>query len=145
MLKIFNSLGLLSQFLSKIGWGQEKSGSVAKERLRLVLIHDQAKVSPELLETLRGEIIDVISKYMEIDTQALEMGIEQRDGSVALAANIPIVRLKREKIAAAIQNQTAAQQHTTGNSSQHRKLIRKTTKKYYSGKGRPLQQTTPRV
>lgn len=154
-MKIFNPMKFLSNVFSQMGLGGEKSGSVAKERLRLVLIHDQAKVSPELLETLRGEIIGVISKYMEIDSQSLEMGLEQRNGSVALAANIPIVRLRREKIAEALQNNnqtvTTLPQNThkplhagnkqINNFNQDKKHIKR-TRKFYSGKTKPLHQTT---
>ena len=44
------------------------SGSVAKDRLKLVLVSDRAGCSPEIMEALKNEIIQVISKYMEIDT-----------------------------------------------------------------------------
>ncbi len=47
---------------------QEKgSGNAAKERLQFVLVHDRAGVSPEFLDQLKGEIMEVISKYIEID------------------------------------------------------------------------------
>ena len=46
---------------------------MAKERLKLVLIHDKANVSPEFLEMVKGEIIKVIKKYMEIDEESLDI------------------------------------------------------------------------
>lgn len=147
MLRILSSLGFLSRIFSRMGWGREKSGTIAKERLRLVLIHDQANVSPELLETLRGEIIEVISRYMEIDTEALEMGLEQRNGSVALAANIPIVRLKREQIAAALKPPSPRHPRLLTPSAEGAirggaagKAVRR-VKKYHPGKTRSFRPT----
>jgi cell division topological specificity factor len=80
-----------------------RSGSskdIAKERLKLVLIHDRANVSPQFLEMIKGELIKVISDYMEIDEEGLEIKLtrtkrEIDDSTVpALVANIPIKRMK---------------------------------------------------
>lgn len=77
------------------------SKDVAKERLQLVLVHDRANVDPELLEKLRSEIMQVISKYMEIQVENLDIQItktKSEDGSrmvPALVANIPIKSLKK--------------------------------------------------
>ena len=43
------------------------SKEIAKERRRLVLVHDRATVSPRFLELIREDIVDVIVNYMEID------------------------------------------------------------------------------
>lgn len=83
-------------FLSRIfGKDTTSSGSVAKERLRLVLVHDRASVSPELLHVLKAELIQVISKYMEIDEKSLEVNLDNNENQVALVANIPIRKMKR--------------------------------------------------
>nr|WP_277999042.1 cell division topological specificity factor MinE [Moorella sulfitireducens] len=71
------------------------SKKVAKERLRLVLVHDRAGVSPHLLEALKNDLISVISEYLDIDTQGLEVTLSHENDSVALVANIPILRVKR--------------------------------------------------
>ncbi|HBC91777.1 MAG TPA: cell division topological specificity factor MinE [Pelotomaculum sp.] len=73
------------------------SGSkhVAKERLRLVLVHDRSSISPQLLETLRSELIQVISNYMDIDENGLEVSLDSSGNTVALVANIPVVGMKR--------------------------------------------------
>ncbi|MFZ5942736.1 MAG: cell division topological specificity factor MinE [Bacillota bacterium] len=77
--------------------GKEAPGSknVAKERLRLVLVHDRATVSPHLLESLKEDLIKVISNYMEIDERALDVQLNKEDDSVALVANIPVLKMKR--------------------------------------------------
>lgn len=88
--------------LAKIfgGSANKKTKDVAKERLKLVLIHDRANVSPEFLEMLRSEIIKVINNYMEIDETALDIQLTRTksdDGESvvpALVANIPIRSVK---------------------------------------------------
>ena len=84
------------ELLSRI-FGKDSSASknIARERLRLVLIHDRSMVSPEIINALRDDLIQVIQKYMDIDLESLLVNIEGEDNSVALIANIPIKGLKR--------------------------------------------------
>jgi cell division topological specificity factor len=76
------------------------SGEVAKDRLKLLLVSDRANCSPEMMEMIKNDIIAVISKYMDIDAQGLDIQITETEtdgasGSVpALFANIPIRDLK---------------------------------------------------
>lgn len=89
-------MGLLDYFKKK------GSSSIAKDRLKLVLVSDRAGCSPEILEQIKNDIIAVISKYIEIDTEGLDIKISQTDsesnnGSVpALFANIPIKDMKTQ-------------------------------------------------
>ncbi|MBR1735943.1 MAG: cell division topological specificity factor MinE [Firmicutes bacterium] len=75
---------------------KKKSASVATERLKLVLIHDRVNCSTQILEMLKTDIIKVISNYMDIDEEELDINITQTEsddktGSVPmLYANIPI-------------------------------------------------------
>lgn len=71
------------------------SKDMAVERLRLVLVHDRANISPGLMEALKEELIEVISKYMDIDENAMEVTFNSGDTSTALVANIPIKRIRR--------------------------------------------------
>ncbi len=86
--------------LFKLFGRNESSKDIAKERLKLVLIHDRANVSPQFLDMIKGELIKVISDYMEIDESGLEIKLtrtkrEVDDSTVpALVANIPIKRMK---------------------------------------------------
>jgi len=73
---------------------KEKSGKVAKKRLQVVLIQDRASVSPEVMEKLRDEIIQVISKYMVINQSDMEISLENVEDSVALVANIPVQNMR---------------------------------------------------
>lgn len=85
------------EFISRmLGRESASSKTVAKERLRLVLVHDRASISPTMLNKLREDMIRVISNYMEIDEAALEFNLCQDDREVALVANIPVVKMKRD-------------------------------------------------
>ncbi len=83
-------------------FGKSDRGSkdIAKDRLQLLLIHDRANVSPQFLEMIKGEIMDVISDYIEIDESGLDIKLtrtkREEDGSTvpALVANIPIRKMK---------------------------------------------------
>ncbi len=87
--------------LSKIFGKKQSSKEVAKDRLKLVLIHDRANVSPQFLEMIKSEIIKVISNYMDIDESALDIQLTKTksdDGEnyvPALYANIPIRNIKK--------------------------------------------------
>jgi cell division topological specificity factor len=85
-------LDIIAKFFGKDSTG---SKDVARERLRLVLIHDRSLVSPELINALKVDLIQVIQKYMDIDVESLLVNLENADDSVALVANIPIKGLKR--------------------------------------------------
>lgn len=76
------------------GKQEKKSGQIAKERLQVVLIHDRASVSPELMDKLKNEIIGVISKYMDINKSEMEISLANDSDSVALVANIPVNSLR---------------------------------------------------
>lgn len=78
-------------------WNRDTQSSkqIAKERLRLVLVHDRVNVSPSLLEALKVDLLEVISKYMEIEETGLEVNLDKSENSVALIANIPVKRMKR--------------------------------------------------
>jgi cell division topological specificity factor len=75
--------------------GKEKSKETAKKRLQLVLIHDRTDISPETMENLRRDLIGVISNYLEIEEDKIELDLEKEERSVALVANIPIRTVKR--------------------------------------------------
>lgn len=82
---------------------KEESKNVAKDRLKLVLIHDRADFSPKFLEMIKGDVIRVISQYADIDEEGLDIKLTKmkRDTDKspisALVANIPITRMKNIK------------------------------------------------
>lgn len=78
---------------------RNKSGEIARRRLKLLLVSDKANCSPEIMEMIKDDMIHVISKYMEIDDRYMEVGItklssDREAGTVpALYANIPLLNL----------------------------------------------------
>lgn len=95
----------LMKFFSKIGKKEEKTPNskvAAKERLHLVLMQDRANVSADFLELMKQEIIDVIKKYIEVDENAIDVRLTNKEnddgtnGAPALYANIPIINIKNE-------------------------------------------------
>ena len=87
-------MGLLDFF------NRKSSSEVAKDRLKLLLVSDRVNCSPEVMEMIKNDIIQVISKYMEIDTQGLDIQITQTETEAgggngpALYANIPIKEVR---------------------------------------------------
>lgn len=80
--------------LFKFFSNRTSSKDVAKERLKLILIHDRQDLSPELLESMKNEILQVISKYVIIEDDEVEVKLTKTDASEgyapALVASIPI-------------------------------------------------------
>lgn len=76
-------------------FGKESSKNVAKERLRLVLVHDRATVAPERFEALKEDLIRTVSSYVEIDREGMEINLSQRNDSMAIVASIPVKAVKR--------------------------------------------------
>lgn len=85
---------MLEALMKIFGKNEKPSGQVAKERLRVVLIHDRASVSPELMEVIKNEIINVLSKYMDVQKKGIEISLANDDDSVALVANIPVNNMR---------------------------------------------------
>ncbi len=67
------------------------SKNIAKDRLKLVLVHDRANTSTQLLEMLKNDIIKVIQSYMEVDEQELDIQITQGDGGSRGGQNVPML------------------------------------------------------
>ena len=74
--------------------GNEKTGEVAKNRLKVVIMQDRTTFSPHMMEALRQDLIGVFTKYLEIEEDGLEFNLEKEDESVGLAISIPIKKVK---------------------------------------------------
>ncbi len=78
--------------------GKPTPKEVAKDRLKLILIHDRGDLPHETLDKIRLEILDVLSKYIEIDIDDVEIAVSKSENlegnSPALVANIPIKNVK---------------------------------------------------
>lgn len=76
---------------------RKRSASRAKERLQLVLIHDRTDLTATELTTLRDEILQVISRHVEIDTDAAQFAVEHDGRSQRLVADIPLRNITRRR------------------------------------------------
>lgn len=75
---------------------------VAKDRLRLILINDRGLLAPEMLDKIKEELLEVISKYIEIEADDVEISFnkaedEEGNSEPALIASIPIKNLKKNR------------------------------------------------
>src|SRR5690606_29203089 len=86
---------VMRAFFGNLFGKEEGSKSQAKERLRLVLVHDRSSISPRLMEALKTELIDTISKYVEIDEEGIDVTLDRDDDTIALVTSIPIRSVKR--------------------------------------------------
>jgi cell division topological specificity factor len=77
--------------------GQKRSAQSAKERLQLVLIHDRTDLTVSELTALKDEILEVISRHVDIDTGAVQIAVEHDGRSQRLVADIPLRSVTRRR------------------------------------------------
>ncbi len=76
---------------------EETAKESACNRLRVVLMQDRTNLNPQLLERMRKELVELLSKYVEMDKEALELNFEQEGEQMALMLSIPVLRAKSEE------------------------------------------------
>jgi cell division topological specificity factor len=79
-----------------LGRGEPTSRDIAKDRLRLVLVQDRVNLSSEKMTELKDELIKVISKYVEIDRDGIEISLTQSARQSRLTANIPVLGARQK-------------------------------------------------
>ena len=87
---------MLGAIMKMLGKDSKSSKDIARERLRLVLVHDRASVTPQFMEVLKDDMIKVISNYMDINEKEMEVNFTKDESSVALVVNIPVNRMKHQ-------------------------------------------------
>ncbi len=75
-----------------------KSAQMAKERLKLVLVHDRTDISPGVLEMLKDDLIAAISRHIEIDPSAVRIEMAQEGREQRLIADIPLRPLRKHRM-----------------------------------------------
>ena len=88
----------MSGWLDRLATSKERSAAKAKERLKLVLIHDRTDLSPQSIEAIKNELLDVISRYVEFDAEAVRISMTQEGREQRLVADIPLKAGHRRRI-----------------------------------------------
>lgn len=75
---------------------QGEASNVAKKRLQFLLIHDRTHMPPPKMESLKRDLLEVLSRYVEVDTTQIEIALEQLPDSrqMAIVSNVPVKRIK---------------------------------------------------
>lgn len=82
------------EFFNRL-FGREPSSRTAKERLKLVLLSDHLSLAPDVVEALKHDLLEVISRYVEVDAANVDVSFEQREKQIAMLANIPILGMQK--------------------------------------------------
>ncbi|GAB4470567.1 MAG: cell division topological specificity factor MinE [Anaerolineales bacterium] len=88
----------MAKIFERIFNRQTNSAYQAKERMKLVLVHDRTNLSGKALEDLKDELIGVISRHIEIDEKAVRIEISQQGREQRLIADIPLKGTQRRRI-----------------------------------------------
>ncbi|HLE50759.1 MAG TPA: cell division topological specificity factor MinE [Anaerolineales bacterium] len=88
----------MSAILDRLLGRKKKSARQAKERLKLVLIHDRTDLNPGTLELLKDELISVISRHVDIDPAAVRIEMTQDGRQQRLIADIPLNPAGRRRV-----------------------------------------------
>ena len=89
---------MLIELLEKIfpALNDRSSRQEVKNRLKLILAHDRSDLTPQMIESMRREILEVVSKYVDLDADAMDFALENSSRVTSLVANLPILRVKPE-------------------------------------------------
>lgn len=82
-------------WIKRVFAAEPSSSSTAKDRLRLVLMTDHLALAPEIIEQMKRDLVEVISRYVEVDREKVEVNFEREDKALAMLANIPITGVNR--------------------------------------------------
>lgn len=77
-------------------FGKKNSAESAKERLQFVLVHDRTDLTPAELDSLKDDLIAAISRHVDIDAKAIQIGVEHDGRSQRLVADIPLKAARRQ-------------------------------------------------
>ncbi len=70
--------------------GRKKSKDQVKERLKMVLSYDRAKLTPGRMEDLKAELMEVLSKYFPTEESGYDVTLEQQGDHMVMTANLPL-------------------------------------------------------
>jgi cell division topological specificity factor len=85
-------MSLFSRLLNR---GEPASGRVAKDRLQLVLVHDRIRISPAQMAAMKDELLAVVSRYFDVDSDGVEITFTQSKRINRLVAEMPVLSSSR--------------------------------------------------
>lgn len=85
--------GFFSKLQHTVFGAEKSSKDDAKQRLKVLLIHDQVALTPAQLDAMKVEIMEVIGKYVEFEADGVEVKLSREDGSISLVSNVPVRRV----------------------------------------------------
>jgi cell division topological specificity factor len=88
----------MADWVKQIAGSRKQSAADAKERLKLVLIHDRTELTPTELDNMKNELLEVISRHVDIDKEAVRITMNQDGREQRLTADIPLKASKRRGI-----------------------------------------------
>ena len=71
-------------------WWRRRSKEKVKERLKLVLAYDRARLSPGMVESLKRDLLEVLRRYFPAQEEGLSVALEERGEKMVLVADIPL-------------------------------------------------------
>ena len=74
-------------------FGDKGSGEIARERMQVVLIHDRLDLTPNIMDNIKNDILSVLSRYMEIDSDTIQVEVTKEDDCIALVSNVQVKRV----------------------------------------------------
>ena len=69
---------------------RQTSSEIAKQRVRLVLIQDRVELAPEVMQQMKEEILEVVSRYMVVEDDFIEFEVRRLEELMMLVSNIEI-------------------------------------------------------
>ena len=83
----------MRNFIHKVLNVRPPTKNDAKKRLQVLLIHDQVDITPAQMEEMRGEIVEVVSRYLDVDPETMELKLSKEEGTVSLVSTLPVKRV----------------------------------------------------
>jgi cell division topological specificity factor len=123
-------------------FGREGSGATARERLRFVLLSDHLALAPDVIEALKAELLEVISRYVDIDAEQAEVSFEQRERELAMLASVPIIAVRKDRPSAPAQRLANGRAHAPVNAPPRPRRRRRRTAKAAPANGVPADGAT---
>jgi len=88
----------MSEWMKQITGNKKQSAVDAKERLKLVLIHDRTELTPDELNMMKNELLEVISRHVNFDSESVKITLNYEGREQRLTADIPLKANKRRGI-----------------------------------------------